>query len=32
VQPQRVFKLPDNRLVTLTYDTITGKITYQENS
>ena len=31
-QPQRVFKLPDGRLITLTYDTITGKITYQEST
>ncbi|MEP6985946.1 MAG: sugar-binding protein, partial [Chloroflexota bacterium] len=32
VQPQRVFKLSDGRIITLTYDTITGKITYQEHT
>ncbi len=31
-QPQRVFKLPDGQLITLTYDTITGKITYEEST
>ena len=31
-QPQRVFKLPDGQLFSLTYDTITGKITYEESS
>ncbi len=31
VQPQRVFKLPDGGHITLTYDTITGKITYKES-
>jgi hypothetical protein len=31
VKPERVFKLPDGQLVTLTYDTITGKITFEES-
>ncbi len=32
VKPQRKFQLSDGRLITLTYDTITGKITYEESS
>lgn len=32
VKPQRTFQLIDGRLITLTYDTITGRITYEENS
>ncbi len=32
VKPQRVFKLPDGRLITLTYDTTTGNVTWEESS
>ncbi len=31
VQPRRIFKLLDGQLITITYDTITGKITYEES-
>jgi len=31
VQPQRILKLLDGRLISITYDTITGKITYEES-